>query len=122
MVEELPVRNFRWVAQNDLNDSLRCCKNGEFDKIPPCTLSVNVKHNPKNFDKENVFAMCPNFYEERRVRKLAHALYDKPDYVIHYCTLKKYLEEGMIITKVNEAVLFTEEAWLKDYIDFCIEK
>ena len=122
MVEKLPVRDFRWATQRDLNDILRCCKNGEFDKIPTCTLSVNLKHNPKNFNKEKVFTMCPDFHEEDGVRKLAHTLYDKKDYVVHYRTLIKYLEEGMIIEKVNKAVLFTEEAWLKGYIDFCVQK
>ena len=79
MVENLPVRNFRWAAQNDLNYILRCCKNGEYDKIPACTLSVSLKHNPENFDKEKVFAMCPDFYEEDGVKKLTHTLYDKND-------------------------------------------
>ena len=69
MVEKLPVRDFRWATQKDLDDILEFCKTGQYDKIPPCTLSVNVKHSPKNFDKEKVFAMFPNFYEEDGVKK-----------------------------------------------------
>ena len=122
MVQELPVRNFRWVAQNDLDTILRLCKNSEYDKIPPCTLSASLKHNPENFDQEKVFAMFPDFYEEDGVTKLAHTLYDKPDYVVHYRTLIKYLKEGMIMDKVNKAVFYTEEAWLKGYIYFCAQK
>ena len=82
MIEKLLVRDFRWATQRDLNYILRKCQNGEYDKIPPCTLSVNLKHNPKNFEKEKVFAMCPDFYKEDGVRKLVHTLYDKNDYVI----------------------------------------
>ena len=122
MVEKLPVRNFRWATQMDLDDILEFCKTGQYDKIPPCTLSVNLKHNPKNFDKEKVFTMCPDFYEEDKVKKLAHTLFDKNDYVIHYRTLIKYLKEGMIITGVNKGVLYAEEAWLKGYIDLCVEE
>ena len=122
MVEKLPVRDFKWATQKDLDDILEFCKTGQYDKIPPCTLSVNVKHNPKNFNKEKVFAMCPDLYEENGVKKLAHTLFDKDDYVIHYRTLIKYFKEGMITTGVNQAILYTEEAWLKGYINFCVEK
>ena len=122
MVQELPVRNFRWATQRVLDNILEFCKTGQYDKIPPCTLSVNLKHNPKNSAEEKVFAMCPDFYEENGVKKLAHTLFDKDYYVVHNRTLIKYLKEGMIIDKVNKAVLYTEEAWLKGYIDFCVQK
>ena len=121
MVEKMPVKDFRWATQKNLDDILEFCKTGQYDKIPPCTLSVNLKHHPKNFEKEKKFTMCPDFYEEDKVKKLAHTPFDKNDYIIHYCTLIKYLEEGMIITGVNSGILLTEEAWLKGYIDFCVE-
>ena len=121
MVEKLPVRDFRRVTQKDLDDIYEFCRTGQYDKIPPCTINVNVKPNPKNFDKEKVFSMCPEFYVEGGVKKLAHTLFDKDDYVIHYRTLIKYLKEGMIITEVNKGILYTEEAWLKGYIDLCVE-
>ena len=126
MVEKLPVRDFRWATQKDIDNIFKLCKEVKrsggsstlYNEIPPCTLSVNLKHNPKNFDREKVSAMCPDFHEENGVKKLAHTLYDKNDYVVHYRTLMKYLEEGMILQKVNRAVLFTEKTWLKGYIDF----
>ena len=110
MVEKMPVRDFRWATQKNLDDTLEFCKTGQYDKIPPCTLSVNLKHNPNNFEKEKKFTMCPDVYVENKVKKLAHTLFDKNDYVVHYRTLIKYLEEGMIITGVNPALLYTEEA------------
>ena len=122
MVEKLPVRDFRWATQKNLDEILEFCKTGQYDKIPPCTLSVNLKHNPKNFNREKIFTMCPDFHEENKVRKLPHTLFDKNDYVIHYRTLMKYLEEGMIIEGVNSGILCTEEAWLKGYINFCVDK
>ena len=95
MVDKMPVRDFRWAKQNELNDILEFCKTGQYDKIPPCTLSVNLKHDPKNFSKEKKFTMCPTVYDEDGVKKLAHTLFEKNDYVIHYRTLIKNLEEGM---------------------------
>ena len=66
--------------------------------------------------------MAPIVFEENGVKKLAHTLFDKNDYVIHYRTLIKYLEEGIIITGVNQVILYTEEAWLEGYINKCVEE
>ena len=66
--------------------------------------------------------MCPEFFEEDGVRKLCHTVLDKEDYVIHHRTLKYVLEHGMILKSVNRAVLYTEEAWMKGYIEFCAEQ
>ena len=83
MVEKLPVRNFRWGTQKELDAILRLCREGRHHEIPPCTISGNLKHNPENFDIEKIFAMCPEFHEENGVKKLSHTLYDK-DYIIHH--------------------------------------
>ena len=88
MVEELPVRNFRWATREQLDDIFKLCKKGRYGEIPPCTLSVDLRHNPKNFDREKIFAMCPEFFEGNGVKKLSHTLFDKKDYVIHHRTLK----------------------------------
>ena len=122
MIEPLPVRDYCWGTEDEIKSIFKLCKEGRYDEIPPCTLSVDLKHDPNNFDKEKVFAMCPDFFVENGVKKLAHHLYDKKDYVIHHRTLKKYLHEGMILEKINRVVLYTEEAWMKGYIEFCIEQ
>ena len=67
MVEKLPVRDFRRATKKNLDDILEFCKTGQYDKIPSCTVSVNLKHNPKNFEKEKKFTMCPETYAENKV-------------------------------------------------------
>ena len=49
-------------------------------------------------------------------------MFDKKDYVIHHWTLKKYLSEGMIFERVKKVILYTEEPWMKGYIEFCVQK
>ena len=117
MVEKLPVRNFRWGTQKKLDEILELCREGRHNEIPPCTISVDLKHNP-----EKIFAMCPEFFEENGVKKLSHTLYDKKNYIIHHRTLKYYLDQGMILERVNGVVFYDEEAWMKNYIDFCVEQ
>ena len=122
MVEKMPVKNFHWATQEHIDNILKLCKEGRYDEVPACTLSVDLKHDPKNFDKEKVFAMCPEFFEEDSVEKLCHTLFDKKDYVIHCRTFKYFLSKGMILENVNRVILYTEEAWMKSYIEFCVEQ
>ena len=64
MVEKLPVRDFRWAKQKELNDIFEFCKTGQYDKIPPCTLSVNLKHNPENFPRERNSQCAQHFMKK----------------------------------------------------------
>lgn len=122
MIEAMPVRDFSWASQEETDKIFKLCKSEKHNEIPPCTLSVDLKHSPKNFDREKIFTMCPDFYEEDGVKKLTHNLFDKKDYVVHYRTLQKYLSEGMILEKVNKVIFYMEKAWMKDDINFCVEQ
>ena len=90
MTEPMPVRDFRWATLDEINNIFKLCTEGRYDEISPYTYSVNFKHDSKNFDKEKMIAMCPDFYKEDGVRKLTHNLFDKKNYVIHYRTLIKF--------------------------------
>jgi len=42
---------------------------------------------------------------------------DKKGYFIHYRNLRFYLEHGMKLSKVSNAIRFTQTAWLRSYIE-----
>ena len=88
----------------------------------PCAISVDFEHDPKNYPVEKIFSMCPDVYEEDGVKKLAHHLYPKENYAVHHKLFKKYLREGMIVKKVNKILFYRERAWMKEYIEFCVEQ
>ncbi len=47
---------------------------------------------------------------------------DKYVYVVHIRTLKYYLQQGLILKKVNRCIKFKQKDFLKPYIDFNTEK
>ena len=63
--------------------------------------------------------------EERKVclsTKLTPNLCDKSNYVTHHCNLQYYLQEGLILAKINKILQFKHAPWLKKYIDFNTKK
>jgi hypothetical protein len=50
-------------------------------------------------------------------KKLCATLKDKTNYVVHWKTLKLYLDLGLEVTKVHRVVSYIEKAWMKDYIE-----
>ena len=52
-----------------------------------------------------------------KVEKLVCDIEDKEKYAIHIRALKQALNHGLVLKKVHRVIRFTQEAWLKPYID-----
>ena len=122
MLQPMPYSHFKWAKPEDIKLIEKFIRDGDYHKIPPCTLNVDLQHNVGNLDKEKVFAMCPDVYKEDGVKKLSHHLYDKNNHVIHHRLFKKFLKEGMEVKRVNQVVFYREKTWIRDYIEFCVEQ
>ena len=118
MKNPLPHSNFRWFTECECEEIMDLITQGLHHEISPCVLMVDLKHDVKNIVNEKVFAMCPEFFED----KLCHTLFDKEKYIIHHRALKKYIDFGMIVTKIHTGITFDERPWIKEYIEFCVEK
>ena len=55
-------------------------------------------------------------------KKLVPNLYDKVKYVTHYRNLKFYLQQGLVLTKIHRVLSFTQQPWLRPWIDLCMEQ
>ncbi|UYV67979.1 hypothetical protein LAZ67_5002692 [Cordylochernes scorpioides] len=64
----------------------------DFQKSLPHSIASSIK-------------LCPNFFP-------------KSSYTVHYRTLKFYLSQGLILTKIHKILSFNQSPWLKPYIDF----
>ena len=54
--------------------------------------------------------------------KLISSLTDKKRYVIHEMNLKQAVDAGLILTKIHRVIEFNQKPWMKDFIDFNINK
>ena len=54
--------------------------------------------------------------------KLVASLNDKTRYVIHEMNLKQAVDSGLILTKIHRVVEFNQRPWMKDFINFNINK
>ena len=52
-----------------------------------------------------------------KVEKLVVNLHDKTEYVIHIRNLKQALNHGLVSKKLQRIIKFSQNAWLKPYID-----
>ena len=53
----------------------------------------------------------------KKYNKLVCNINDKENYVVHIRALKQALNHGLILKKLNTAIQFNQESWLKEYID-----
>ena len=54
--------------------------------------------------------------------KLIASMNNKTKYVIHEMNLKQAVDAGLILTKIHRVIEFKQKPWMKDFIDFNINK
>ena len=106
MCKNLPVRDFVWMTEEELN----------MWKNIPCILEVDLEYPEELHDLHNDYPLAPERLVINKVEKLIPNLNNKKNYVIHHENLKQYLKLGLKLTKIHRGIKFVEEPWLKSYI------
>ena len=70
---------------------------------------------------QNDLPFLPKRMKINKYRKLACNLYDKNNYVVRIRSLKQALAHGLVLKKVDRVLHFSQEPWLKEYIDINTE-
>ena len=115
MSEKLPINGFEWV--NDISGINKKFvksydkKNSDKGYI----LEVDVDYPSKLHNK------LQNKLQIDKTQKLMCNLRDKKKYVAHMSILKQALNHGLKLKKVHRVIEFSQEAWLKKYIDMNTE-
>ena len=110
MSQPLPVNEFKWMNESELQNWNRLCDG------KGCILEVDLEYPEDLHDAHNEYPLAPERLRVNKVNKLIPNLNNKEKYVIHHKNLKQYLDLGLKLTKIHKGVKFNEKAWLKDYI------
>ena len=80
-------------------------------------LEVDIDYPEKLFNLHKDLPFLPERKKVNKVEKLICSIEDKEKYVIHIRVLKKALNHGLVLRKVQRVIQFNQEDWLKPYID-----
>ena len=136
MSQSLPIKNFTWIDPEEWQainwlEQTQHQTTGYF-------IECDLEYPPELHDKHNDLPLAPrkeavtfNMLSNKQVEvsrhynvarshtsvKLLPSLMSKTKYTVHYLNLKFYLEQGLKLNKIHRVIKFTQEPWLKSYID-----
>jgi len=113
MSKYLPCGGFKW---SDTNIDVL---NIPDDSPKGYILEVDLSYPKELHDLYSDLPLAPeNRIGNQKLSKLFTTLYDKKNYVVHYTTLKLYLNLGLKLEKMHRVLEFDQPDWLKVYFDF----
>ena len=141
MSQYLPTGNFRWMTDKEISK----IDLGKYkaDGKKGLTSEVDLEYPQELHDLHSDYLVCPEKVKVLNdmpsgyckefiankfnisiglVSKLIPTLRDKKDNLLHYRNLQLYLDLGLKIKKVHQALEFDQSPWLKQYIDLNTEK
>ena len=137
MSQYLPYGSFSWVSETNItkmtkefimsiSDESSIGYFFEVDLDYPIHLHDSHNHYPLAPEKLTVTEdMLSNYAKSlladksfKGTPKLIPNLYNKRHYIVHYRTLKLYLDLGLGLVKVHRVLQFRQAPWLERYIDF----
>ena len=137
MIQYLPYSVFKWIDPE--NFSLDIVK-GDSDICH--ILEVDLSYSKELHDAHNEYPYCCEHTTLRddllspyakhiaekneltigKSSKLISSLTDKTRYFIHEMNLKQAVDASLILTKIHRVIEFKQKPWMKDFIDFNINK
>ncbi|MCG8113271.1 MAG: DNA polymerase, partial [Candidatus Thiodiazotropha taylori] len=147
MIQKLPTGSFRFLSEREIGqfDVLSVPEGGDKGYIVECSIKygdhLHELHNDypvapekKHVQDDELSPYAVGLWKQLhgkmdddplpprvKVEKLMVTLEDKEKYVVHYRNLQLYLRLGLEIKNVHRVLEFSQEAWMKPYIDFNTE-
>ena len=106
MSQPLPVKDFKWMNDNELEEWAE----------HSCILEVDLEYPDDLHDLHNEYPLAPERITVNKTEKLVPNLNNREKYVLHHTNLKQYLNLGLKLTKIHRGVKFLERDWMKEYI------
>ena len=118
MSQKLQVNGFNWVEEEKLSKfNERFIKSYNENGDKGYFLEVDVEY-PKNLSNPHKdLPFLPERQKIEKVEKLVCDTNDKEKYLIHIRALKQTLNHGLKLNEVHRVIQFSQNTWLKKYID-----
>ena len=111
MSQPLPVGNFMWLSQDEIETFMKYPK-----WIRSCTLEVDLEYPRELHDLHNDYPLASESLSVNDTPKLILNLANKKKYVLHHKNLQQHLKYGMKLTKIHRGIRYTESKFLEKYI------
>lgn len=140
---KLPKGNFKWVNLKKITNIYDFIMNIDVEGNYGYLFCVDLSYPDKLHDQHNAFPLAPHTVEIQykhlspynkkilfanggnknfKCDKLIGSFLPRKKYVVHIKNLQFYLKCGLKLEKVHKAIKFTQEAFLKPYIEMCTLK
>ena len=103
MSQPLPIKDFKWMNDNELEKWTE----------HSCILEVNLEYPDELHDLHSEYPLAPERIMVNNTKKLIPNLNNREKYVLHHTSLKQYLNLGLKLTKIYRGVKFLEGDWMK---------
>ena len=113
MSQPLPVGNFSWMTEEELQNWEKLV----LEEGKGCILEVDLEYPRELHDLHNDFPLAPEILELEGVKKLTQNLRDKKEMVLHGRNLRQVLSLGMKLKSFKRGISFSEKPFMKCYID-----
>ena len=127
LMQPLPVGDFRWLNDEEIERVKTMLLSGHdnykqyfnFSQDKEIILETDLDYPEHLHDSHNQMPFCAEHIvpEKCTQAKLMCTLNNKERYVIHCKNLTQCLRHGLKLTKIHRILEFTEQAWLKPYIE-----
>lgn len=136
---KFPISGFGFLSEEEISDRYGDFEFSRIDRDSDTgyILEVDLEYPPELHDLHNDYPLAPETMtvtEEmlgpyaktfpdrpKPTKKLIPNLLNKTKYVLHYENLKLYLKLGLKLTCIHRVLKFKQKAWMKEYVDFCID-
>ena len=120
MSQKFFADGFKWIEKtSQLNkDHMENC-NENSDVRYFC--EVSAQYLDKLHDLHNDSLFFPERMKIEKVEKLVGNLRDKREYLIHIRSLKKALDQKLVLKKFHRVIKFKQKSWVKPCIDMDAE-
>ena len=142
MTMNLPYKKFKFLQPEQFPDISEKIQNYHDDDNVGYFIQCDLEYPKKIHNRTKDLPLAPRHFDVERQhlspynleladslgirhysgRKLISDQFNKTNYICHIANLKFYLEKGLKLNKIHRVLQFEQKAFLKPYIDLCIQE